>query len=73
MLPKYASILFIGGVANKFYFYTETFELDISTTKKLLEGERGQLIRRKDIVVSDTFLHTEFLLLTETHLLLSGR
>ncbi|KAG5551411.1 hypothetical protein RHGRI_009735 [Rhododendron griersonianum] len=29
----------------------ETFELDISTTKKLLEGERGQLIRRKDIVV----------------------
>ncbi|XP_058211232.1 indole-3-glycerol phosphate synthase, chloroplastic-like [Rhododendron vialii] len=28
-----------------------TFELDISTTKKLLEGERGQLIRRKDIVV----------------------
>ncbi|KAH7844771.1 hypothetical protein Vadar_031477 [Vaccinium darrowii] len=29
----------------------ETFELDISTTKKLLEGERGQLIRHKDIVV----------------------
>ncbi|KAG5551412.1 hypothetical protein RHGRI_009735 [Rhododendron griersonianum] len=51
MLPKYASILFLVVVANKFYFYTETFELDISTTKKLLEGERGQLIRRKDIVV----------------------
>lgn len=29
----------------------ETFELDICTTKKLLEGERGQLILHKDIVV----------------------
>ncbi|KAK3017265.1 hypothetical protein RJ639_007377 [Escallonia herrerae] len=29
----------------------ETFEVDISNTKKLLEGERGQKIRKKDIVV----------------------
>ncbi|KAK8711803.1 hypothetical protein V6N13_147066 [Hibiscus sabdariffa] len=29
----------------------ETFEVDISNTKKLLEGERGQLIREKDIIV----------------------
>ncbi|KAL4362565.1 hypothetical protein GQ457_04G025280 [Hibiscus cannabinus] len=29
----------------------ETFEVDISNTKKLLEGERGQLIRQKDIIV----------------------
>ncbi|KAE8668728.1 Indole-3-glycerol phosphate synthase [Hibiscus syriacus] len=28
-----------------------TFEVDISNTKKLLEGERGQLIRQKDIIV----------------------
>ncbi|KAF2284754.1 hypothetical protein GH714_029904 [Hevea brasiliensis] len=29
----------------------ETFEVDISNTRKLLEGERGQLIRQKDIIV----------------------
>ncbi|KAJ4827256.1 hypothetical protein Tsubulata_028888 [Turnera subulata] len=29
----------------------ETFEVDISNTRKLLEGERGQLIRDKDILV----------------------
>lgn len=29
----------------------ETFEVDISNTKKLLEGERGELIRQKDILV----------------------
>ncbi|XP_047068722.1 indole-3-glycerol phosphate synthase, chloroplastic-like [Lolium rigidum] len=29
----------------------ETFEVDISNTKKLLEGERGQLIAQKDIIV----------------------
>lgn len=29
----------------------ETFEVDISNTKKLLEGERGQMIRKKDIIV----------------------
>ncbi|KAI3803613.1 hypothetical protein L1987_31770 [Smallanthus sonchifolius] len=29
----------------------ETFEVDISNTKKLLEGERGEKIRQKDIVV----------------------
>ncbi|KAK1561166.1 hypothetical protein Q3G72_035109 [Acer saccharum] len=29
----------------------ETFEVDISNTKKLLEGERGQMIREKDIIV----------------------
>ncbi|XP_062152979.1 indole-3-glycerol phosphate synthase, chloroplastic-like isoform X1 [Alnus glutinosa] len=29
----------------------ETFEVDISNTKKLLEGERGQRIREKDIIV----------------------
>ncbi|KAH7576602.1 hypothetical protein ACOSQ2_002960 [Xanthoceras sorbifolium] len=29
----------------------ETFEVDISNTKKLLEGERGQKIREKDIIV----------------------
>ncbi|KAH1129680.1 hypothetical protein J1N35_001058 [Gossypium stocksii] len=29
----------------------ETFEVDISNTKKLLEGERGQMIRKKDMIV----------------------
>ncbi|XWS36680.1 hypothetical protein CRYUN_Cryun20dG0106100 [Craigia yunnanensis] len=29
----------------------ETFEVDISNTKKLLEGERGQIIRQKNIIV----------------------
>ncbi|KAK0590972.1 hypothetical protein LWI29_033865 [Acer saccharum] len=33
----------------------ETFEVDISNTKKLLEGERGQKIREKDIIVNDPF------------------
>jgi indole-3-glycerol phosphate synthase len=33
----------------------ETFEVDISNTKKLLEGERGQLISQKDIIVSHFF------------------
>lgn len=31
--------------------FAETFEVDISNTKKLLLGERGQLIRQKDIIV----------------------
>ncbi|XP_019095530.1 PREDICTED: indole-3-glycerol phosphate synthase, chloroplastic-like isoform X1 [Camelina sativa] len=29
----------------------ETFEVDLGITKKLLEGERGELIRQKDILV----------------------
>ncbi|XP_059662860.1 indole-3-glycerol phosphate synthase, chloroplastic-like [Cornus florida] len=29
----------------------ETFEVDISNTRKLLEGERGQIIRERDIMV----------------------
>ncbi|XP_026448585.1 indole-3-glycerol phosphate synthase, chloroplastic-like [Papaver somniferum] len=29
----------------------ETFEVDISNTKKLLEGKRGEIIRQKDIIV----------------------
>ncbi|PIA30313.1 hypothetical protein AQUCO_05600029v1 [Aquilegia coerulea] len=29
----------------------ETFEVDTSNTKKLLEGERGEIIRQKDIIV----------------------
>ncbi|KAF8410878.1 hypothetical protein HHK36_003415 [Tetracentron sinense] len=29
----------------------ETFDFDLSNTKKLLEGERGQMIRQKDIIV----------------------
>ncbi|OVA07234.1 Indole-3-glycerol phosphate synthase [Macleaya cordata] len=29
----------------------ETFEVDISNTKKLLEGKRGEMIRQKDIIV----------------------
>ncbi|XP_077237621.1 aldolase-type TIM barrel family protein isoform X2 [Tasmannia lanceolata] len=29
----------------------ETFEVDISNTKKLLEGDRGQAIRERDIIV----------------------
>lgn len=32
-------------------FVLETFELDNSNTKKLLEGKRGELIRWKDILV----------------------
>ncbi|KAL0889882.1 hypothetical protein Bca101_013865 [Brassica carinata] len=30
---------------------SETFEVDIGITKRLLEGERGELIRQKDILV----------------------
>ncbi|KAK1588671.1 hypothetical protein Q3G72_025748 [Acer saccharum] len=33
----------------------ETFEVDISNTKKLLEGERGQKIREKDNIISGPF------------------
>ncbi|XP_052480403.1 indole-3-glycerol phosphate synthase, chloroplastic isoform X1 [Gossypium raimondii] len=33
------------------FLSSETFEVDISNTKKLLEGERGQLICQKDIIV----------------------
>ncbi|GAB4825313.1 hypothetical protein Ancab_008185 [Ancistrocladus abbreviatus] len=29
----------------------ETFKVDISNTRKLLEGRRGQMIREKDIIV----------------------
>nr|ACF83450.1 unknown [Zea mays] len=29
----------------------ETFEVDITNTKKLLEGERGQVIAQKDVIV----------------------
>jgi indole-3-glycerol phosphate synthase len=29
----------------------ETFEVDISNTKRLLEGERGKIIRQRDIIV----------------------
>ncbi|KAM7263617.1 hypothetical protein ACFE04_001300 [Oxalis oulophora] len=29
----------------------ETFEVDISNTKRLLEGERGEIIRQRDIIV----------------------
>ncbi|XP_062225877.1 indole-3-glycerol phosphate synthase, chloroplastic-like [Phragmites australis] len=29
----------------------ETFEVDIANTKKLLEGERGQIIAQKDVIV----------------------
>ena len=35
--------------------FAETFEVDISNTKKLLEGERGQLIAQKDVIVSIFF------------------
>lgn len=35
-----------------YYPFSETFEVDIGITKKLLEGERGELIRQKDILVS---------------------
>lgn len=33
----------------------ETFEVDITNTKKLLEGERGQVIAQKDVIVSIFF------------------
>ncbi|KAI3769529.1 hypothetical protein L6452_00635 [Arctium lappa] len=33
----------------------ETFEIDISNTRKLLEGERGEKIRQKDIIVVGEF------------------
>lgn len=35
--------------------FPETFEVDISNTKKLLEGERGQKIAEKDVIVSIFF------------------
>jgi hypothetical protein len=33
----------------------ETFEVDITNTKRLLEGERGQVIAQKDVIVSIFF------------------
>uniref|UniRef100_A0A7N0REA0 indole-3-glycerol-phosphate synthase n=1 Tax=Kalanchoe fedtschenkoi TaxID=63787 RepID=A0A7N0REA0_KALFE len=38
----------IIGINNR---NLETFEVDINNTKKLLQGERGQMIREKDIIV----------------------
>lgn len=38
-------------VASNFCVVAETFELDISTTKKLLEGERGKIVRERNIMV----------------------
>jgi hypothetical protein len=35
--------------------FPETFEVDITNTKKLLEGERGQTIAQKDVIVSIFF------------------
>jgi hypothetical protein len=35
--------------------FPETFEVDITNTKKLLEGERGQVIAQKDVIVSIFF------------------
>ena len=35
--------------------FPETFEVDITNTKKLLEGERGQIIAQKDVIVSIFF------------------
>lgn len=35
-----------------FLFLLETFEVDISNTKRLLEGERGCIIAQRDILVS---------------------
>jgi hypothetical protein len=37
------------------FLFPETFEVDISNTKKLLEGERGQMIAQKGIIVSVFF------------------
>lgn len=37
-------------------FLSETFEVDLGITKKLLEGERGELIRQKDILVSSFYI-----------------
>lgn len=39
-------------VNNNVCLFTETFKVDTSNTKKLLEGERGRLIRERDILVS---------------------
>lgn len=38
-----------------FCLSAETFEVDISITKRLIEGERGQRIRDKGIMVSALF------------------
>nr|XP_027062845.1 indole-3-glycerol phosphate synthase, chloroplastic-like [Coffea arabica] len=35
----------------------ETFKVDISNTKNLLQGERGRIIRERGIIVSILFLH----------------
>jgi hypothetical protein len=37
------------------FLFPETFEVDISNTKKLLEGERGQTIAQKGVIVSIFF------------------
>jgi hypothetical protein len=37
------------------FLFPETFEVDISNTKKLLEGERGQMIAQKGVIVSIFF------------------
>lgn len=40
---------------------TGTFKVDISNTKKLLEGERGERIRQKGIIVSTPAIILSFL------------
>ena len=44
-------------MTNNYYFFNsaENFEVDISITKRLIEGERGQRIREKGIIVSSPF------------------
>ena len=39
-------------INDNIFLLTETFEVDTSNTKRLLEGERGKLIRERDVIVS---------------------
>lgn len=46
------SLVQLRNLTNKSIRVSETFEVDISNTKKLLEGEHGRQIREKDMIVS---------------------
>ena len=55
-MHNYSNILTIPMTNNSYFCLSaETFEVDISITKRLIEGERGQRIRDKGIMVSALF------------------
>lgn len=46
------SFVRLRSLTNKSFGLSETFKVDISNTKNLLEGEHGRQIRERDMIVS---------------------